>query len=44
MIKYALVCDTGHEFESWFADSPQQAAGGDSAVPAPAATDVGDER
>ena len=21
MIKYALVCDTGHEFESWFADS-----------------------
>jgi len=21
MIKYALVCDKGHEFESWFADS-----------------------
>ena len=21
MIKYALVCDTKHEFESWFADS-----------------------
>ena len=21
MIKYALVCDNGHEFESWFADS-----------------------
>jgi hypothetical protein len=21
MIKYALVCDRGHEFESWFADS-----------------------
>ena len=21
MIKYSLVCDKGHEFESWFADS-----------------------
>ena len=21
MIKYALVCDKGHDFESWFADS-----------------------
>ena len=21
MIKYALVCDSGHDFESWFADS-----------------------
>ena len=21
MIRYALVCDKGHEFESWFADS-----------------------
>jgi hypothetical protein len=21
MIKYSLVCDNGHEFESWFADS-----------------------
>ena len=21
MIKYALVCDKGHGFESWFADS-----------------------
>ena len=21
MIKYALACDKGHEFESWFADS-----------------------
>ena len=21
MIKYALVCDQGHEFESWFPDS-----------------------
>ena len=40
---------TGYEnivtaIESWFADSPQQAAGGDSAVPAPAATDAGDQR
>jgi hypothetical protein len=22
MIKYALACDAGHEFESWFADGP----------------------
>ena len=21
MIKYALACDKGHEFESWFSDS-----------------------
>jgi carbon-monoxide dehydrogenase small subunit len=40
---------TGYEnivtaIESWFADSPQQAAGGDGAVPAPAATEPGDER
>ena len=21
MIRYALVCDRGHEFESWFQDS-----------------------
>ena len=21
MIKYSLVCDSDHEFESWFADS-----------------------
>ena len=40
---------TGYEnivtaIESWFADSPQQAAGGDGPVPGPASTDPGDNR
>jgi aerobic-type carbon monoxide dehydrogenase small subunit (CoxS/CutS family) len=40
---------TGYEnivtaIENWFADSPEQAAGGDGAVPHAAATDPGDQR
>ena len=36
MIRYALVCEAGHEFESWFRDyatSEQQVAGGQVACP-----------
>ena len=40
---------TGYEnivtaIESWFADTPQQAAGSDGAAPAEAATEAGDQR
>ncbi|MBV8471853.1 MAG: DUF1178 family protein [Hyphomicrobiales bacterium] len=44
MIKYALACDAGHEFESWFADGPsydKQAKRGMIACPECGSTRVG---
>ena len=43
MIRYALICDQGHEFDGWFSSSSaydEQAAGGDVVCPECASANV----